>query len=152
VKLTAIEPKFVDYIPRELDEGVLYISEPFNVAVHKCASGCGEKVVTPLSPVEWRLKKEGQFVSLYPSIGNWNYECRSHYWIRKNEVIWAEPFSDAQIERVQARDREDKSKYIARMNAGKQVEQVADGHAGVWREIQRWLRKVLRCRDGGRER
>jgi hypothetical protein len=119
VKLDTIRPQFAEFIPRELDEGVLYISEEHNIAVHKCASGCGEKVVTPLSPAEWQLRKEGDLVSLYPSIGNWNYACRSHYWIRRNRIVWAGSLSEREIARLQARDRADKERYIEATNRRK---------------------------------
>ena len=46
--------KFVDYIPQQLDDGVLYVSIGFGTVVHRCACGCGEEVVTPLGPAEWR--------------------------------------------------------------------------------------------------
>ena len=53
--------QFVEYIPAHLDEGVLYVSLPFGTVVHRCACGCGEEVVTPLGPAEWRLtyRREG---------------------------------------------------------------------------------------------
>jgi hypothetical protein len=37
-------------------------------------------------------------VSLDPSIGNWSFPCRSHYWIRNNKVRWAENWSQARID------------------------------------------------------
>ena len=52
--------KFVDSIPEELEDGVLYVSVPFGTVVHKCACGCGEEVVTPLGPAEWRLTYDGR--------------------------------------------------------------------------------------------
>jgi len=124
MKLRTIRPCFVEFIPKELDEGVLYISDKYKVAVHKCASGCGEKVVTALSPADWQIRKKGELVSLYPSIGNWNFSCRSHYWIRDNRIVWAGDMSDAEIARVQQRDRADKIKHLERVNAAKQAEVV----------------------------
>lgn len=120
MKLRTIRPNFVEFIPKELDEGVLYISERYKVAVHKCASGCGEKVVTALSPADWQVRKRGDLVSLYPSIGNWNFACRSHYWIRDNRIVWAGDMSDAEVARVQQRDRADKARHIERVNAAKE--------------------------------
>ena len=80
--------KFVDYMPERLDPDVLYVSIRFALVSHSCACGCGEEVVTPLAPTEWQLIFNGETVSLYPSIGNWNYKCRSHYWIRENKAVW----------------------------------------------------------------
>ena len=119
MKLQQIQPRFVELIPKELDDGVLYISEKYKVAVHKCASGCGEKVVTPLSPADWQVRRRGELVSLYPSIGNWNFECRAHYWIRANKIVWAASMSNAEVARIQARDRRDKARYIDEVNAVK---------------------------------
>lgn len=82
--------QFVEYMPEEIMQGELYISMKYSVVIHLCACGCGEKVVTPLSPDDWHLKYDGETISLYPSIGNWDFHCQSHYWIRRNKVIIAE--------------------------------------------------------------
>ena len=34
--------KFLDNIPDELEEGVLYISMKYHTTAHLCACGCGE--------------------------------------------------------------------------------------------------------------
>ena len=141
MKFTSITPRFVEFVPEELEEGILYISEVHGTAIHKCCCGCGEEVVTPLTPADWHLRKQGRTVSLTPSIGNWNYACQSHYWIRKNRVEWAPRMSEEQIRRVQARDRSEKERYIAYRNA-----QRADASRGVpwmcglWATIKRWWR------------
>jgi Family of unknown function (DUF6527) len=153
MKLSVFQPRFVDFIPRELDEGILYISEKYKTASHKCACGCGERVVTPLSPVDWSLRKDGDMVSLRPSIGNWNYACRSHYWIRKNKVFWGVQFSPREIELVQQRDRVDRAKYIERVNrrrdAGSSQEELdelarqEEAHLGMGERITALLRRLL---------
>ena len=120
MRLTSIHPNFVEFIPRDLSEGILYISEQYQTASHLCACGCGEKVVTPLSPVDWKLKKHGELISLFPSIGNWNYSCKSHYWIRNNKIIWAEPLSPTKIAQIQRKDLKDKEKYIEYLNLKKE--------------------------------
>jgi len=60
----------------------------FGTVVHKCCCGCGNEVVTPLSQTDWQLSFDGESISLYPSIGNRNFKCKSHYWIKNNNVIW----------------------------------------------------------------
>lgn len=85
--LKKIEPRFVESVPRALDPGILYISLQFGTAVHACCCGCGEQTVTPLGEQEWSLMFDGETVSLWPSIGNWNMRCRSHYVINRNRVI-----------------------------------------------------------------
>ena len=89
---------FVPRIPTELESGVLYINLECNVAIHKCACGCGEKVVTPIDPKGWTLTYNGDTVTLSPSIGNWAYRCKSHYFIQRNKVKWARQWSDNEIE------------------------------------------------------
>lgn len=94
-------------MPKTLEPGVLYVSEEFKTAAHLCACGCGEKVRTPLGVAAWTLTETLRGPSLRPSIGNWQQPCRSHYWIRQGEIIWAEDWSDEQIEfgRKQEMDR-----------------------------------------------
>lgn len=99
MKTTKINHKFVSSIPKELREGILYISLDYNTAIHKCACGCGEEVVTPLDPDGWAIIYNGEVVSLTPSIGNWGYKCKSHYWIKKGRIVWAEMWTDEQIRR-----------------------------------------------------
>jgi len=103
--------KFVKNIPEQLKEGIIYISIEYATAIHKCCCGCGKEVVTPLSPTDWKLIFDGQTISLYPSIGNWSFDCQSHYWIENNEVIWARRWSKKQIEVGRKKDDLDKKKY-----------------------------------------
>ena len=74
-----LEHRFVEFIPKNLEDNVIYISIRFSTAVHNCACGCGIKTVTPLSPTDWKITFNGKSVSLYPSIGNWGFPCQSHY-------------------------------------------------------------------------
>ena len=84
----SLEYEFVTHIPDTLVEGVVYVSIPYTTVLHLCCCGCGEEVVTPLRPTDWNLTFDGETISLCPSVGNWRFACRSHYWIRRNEVIW----------------------------------------------------------------
>ena len=112
MKATAFKPLFVRGIPETLDDGMIYISMEYRTAVHKCACGCGRNVITPLAPEQWRLIYDGK-VSLQPSIGNWSFPCRSHYWIRGNGVVWAEQWSDAQIAAARAHDRQSLDRFYS---------------------------------------
>lgn len=85
-----MKPKFVEYIPEKLEDNVLYISIPFRTASHNCICGCGSEIVTPILPNGWIFTYNGESVSLSPSIGNWNLPCKSHYWIKNNNVVIAE--------------------------------------------------------------
>ena len=103
---TALAHEFVEFVPNELAQDTLYISIPFATAVHLCACGCGSKVVTPIHPTGWQLLFDGDTVSLQPSIGNWSFRCRSHYWIRNDRVVWALSMTQEEIERGRRRDRQ----------------------------------------------
>jgi len=104
--------EFVEFIPDVVEEGKLYVSIEYTTVVHKCCCGCGKEVVTPLSPTDWRLIFDGKTISLDPSIGNWSFPCRSHYWIRNNRVRWAEDWSQSRIDANRAHDRWAKERYF----------------------------------------
>jgi hypothetical protein len=104
--------EFVEFIPDVLKEGTLYVSMEYATVVHKCCCGCGKEVVTPLSPTDWRLIFDGKTISLDPSIGNWSFECRSHYWIRGSTVRWAAQWSQEEIAAGRSRDRIAKGRYF----------------------------------------
>lgn len=97
-RLQSLTHKFVEFVPEELEQGVLYISIQYTTASHKCCCGCGFEVVTPISPEGWKLIFNGKTISLEPSIGNWGFACRSHYWITQNRIFWAEDWSDRRVE------------------------------------------------------
>jgi len=113
-----LQYKFVDYIPEKLDEGIIYISIEFSTAVHKCVCGCRNEVVTPFSPTDWSLLYNGSTVSLSPSIGNWSFPCKSHYWIKKGKVSWAGGWSNDVIESGRAQDKIIKEEFY---NENKEV-------------------------------
>lgn len=79
-----LEPLFLEYIPNELEEGILYISREYKTVIHLCVCGCKNKTVTPINKGGWVLTEEDGKVSLSPSIGNYSFPCRSHYVITKN--------------------------------------------------------------------
>lgn len=82
-----MQHKFADNIPDNIEYGCIYISMKYKTAIHLCACGCGEQVVTRFSPKDWTLTFDGVSISLSPSIGNWGFKCRSHYWIIKSEIV-----------------------------------------------------------------
>ena len=84
-------------MPMDLEAGVLYVSEEFGAAAHLCACGCGSKIRTPLGPTEWAFMETAEGPTLYPSIGNWQQPCKSHYWIRNGQVVWAGKLTFEQI-------------------------------------------------------
>lgn len=141
MRRSSITPAYVDTIPDRLEEGIFYICERYMTAAHKCCCGCGEEVVTPLSPADWSLRKSGNTVSLTPSIGNWSFACKSHYWISRNQVVWAGSMSQRQIDQVRARDNADKKAYIAAINRQKeQKARQASWFARIWQAFVNWCK------------
>lgn len=85
LKKVPIKPLYVDLMPDVLEQGILYISKECEVAIHLCLCGCGMQTVTPLwEPHGWHLTEKGDTVSLSPSIGNYQFPCKSHYIITDN--------------------------------------------------------------------
>lgn len=111
IRHQTLEHRFVRNVPRELEPGILYISMEYATAVHSCCCGCGERVVTPFTPTDWKMTFDGDSMSLYPSVGNWNQKCRSHYVITRSRVVEAGPWSDKQIEAERHRDKQAKAAY-----------------------------------------
>lgn len=133
--------ELVEYIPERLEDGVLYVSHRYKTAVHKCACGCGEEVVTPLSPTDWSVRLEDGKVTLDPSIGNWSFACRSHYFIWAGEVVWARAMSQALIDRNRAVDARLREKYFSEISSGLRGRRSSVG--ATWKEFFRRLREYL---------
>lgn len=114
-----IKHEFVEFIPANLDEGKVYISIPYATATHLCCCGCGHEVVTPLSPTDWHVSFNGETISLYPSIGNWSFPCRSHYWITNNRIIEAEFWTHEEVNQNRKKDRSQKGKHHRKKKRGR---------------------------------
>lgn len=96
-KIDNYELQFVGYMPEEFKQGILYVSMRGKIVIHLCACGCGEKVVTPISPDDWKLTFDGETISLKPSIGNWDFPCKSHYFIRNNRSVFVQDWKGKPI-------------------------------------------------------
>lgn len=146
MKASALVPAFVTYIPEALEPGKLYVSMEYAMAVHLCACGCGMEVTTPLSPTDWQMQFDGVSVSLSPSIGNWSFPCRSHYWIRNNEVRWSGSMTQTQIARGRSANKAAKASYYAGAPTIDPAEptspeppaESASSHSSRW--FRRWFR------------
>lgn len=100
-----IRHAFVRAIPEVLEQDTLYISIDYVTTSHLCACGCGSEVVLPLHPTKWQLTFNGATVSMAPSIGSRTLPCRSHYWIDKGRIHWANKMSDGDFDRALKRDQ-----------------------------------------------
>jgi hypothetical protein len=89
-KINELTPLYLENIPEKKDSGILYISEKYEIAIHLCACGCRLQAVTPLGEGEWTLLKQGDKVTLRPSIGNFKGEnpYHAHYYITENKIQW----------------------------------------------------------------
>ncbi len=120
----------VQYLPRELAPGILYVSEEFAVAGHLCACGCGNKVITPLGPAEWTFTERKGRPTLHPSIGNWQLPCRSHYVIAEGQIRWGDQWSAAQVAAGRRAEEKRRQTYYA-----------SRARRSLWQRLWRWARK-----------
>jgi Family of unknown function (DUF6527) len=123
----------VQFVPKTLEIGVLYVADEFDIAIHRCACGCGLKVTTPLGPTEWQLTEKTGLPTLHPSVGNWQLPCRSHYLIIAGKVRWAGQWSETQV--TAGRKSEEirrEAYYAARVRDRK-----------WWVRFGKWLRGLL---------
>lgn len=111
---STFEHRFVQFVPESVEEGVIYVSIEYTTAVHKCACGCGNQVVTPLSPTRWELTFDGEAITLFPSVGSWSFSCRSHYWIQRNSVISSRRWTDDEIRYARGLDALSRKRYFER--------------------------------------
>lgn len=109
IKHRHLTHRFVRSIPKELESGVLYVSMEYATAIHSCCCGCGNQVVTPITPIDWKMSFDGESVSLSPSIGNWGFPCRSHYFINEGCVIEAGQWSQTRVEAGRRQDKVNKA-------------------------------------------
>lgn len=155
IRHTTLEHRFVDSFPERLESGLLYVSLEFGSVAHSCCCGCGEEVVTPLTPTDWKITYDGETVTLHPSVGSWTLPCRSHYVIRRGRVIEAPPWTDAEIAAERRRDRRAKASYFgqgAPVPAPPSLpEPTVDAAArpepllGIWlQRLRRWCRGARR--------
>jgi hypothetical protein len=143
----ALKHQFVEFVPDNLERGTIYISIRFATASHLCCCGCGNKVVTPIRPTDWKLIFDGKTVSLDPSIGNWSFPCQSHYWIRGNRIKWAPKWSREQIERGRTHDSYAKEDYFGDSDVSAETANKDDGAVvesgktkkGFWRAVKNWF-------------
>lgn len=147
--MKTISHKFVELIPGQLENGVIYVSLTYCTAVHKCFCGCQEEVVTPISPTDWQLIFNGKSISLYPSIGNWNFDCKSHYWITNNRIEWAGKWSETEINAGRHQDYLSKKKYCGKnsFSQNKEINKKDSGpkrdksetNNNFWIRLKTWL-------------
>src|ERR1700687_2192081 len=144
MKRHALAHQFVEAVPDRLEDGVLYVSMKYATAAHRCCCGCGSEVVTPLSPSDWRLTFDGESITLYPSIGNWSFACRSHYWIGNGKVKWDRQWSAKEIAQVRTKDRLARHRhysedYATDLEHPLKVTQSTREQTSLWTRVKKWV-------------
>ena len=140
-----LEHRFCTHVPESLEPGVLYVSMEFATAAHSCCCGCGEEVVTPFTPTDWKMAFNGQAISLWPSIGNWALRCRSHYVIKDGRVIESRPWTENEIAAERRRDRAAKARYYGTVAKDQFDDRLSDVVLDVpisrnwWQRFQYWV-------------
>jgi AraC-like DNA-binding protein len=86
LKPELLVPEFVDYLPDQIVAGRLYVSIKMAALAHRCPCCCGFKVVTPITPTQWRVTFDGESISIDPSITN--IGCGAHYSVNRNRILW----------------------------------------------------------------
>ena len=137
-RLETLTPKFVERIhakSEELMSGIIYICAKHRTVVHRCPCGCDGLSEFVLSPTRFRMSYDGDSVTFSPSVGNAYLRCRSHYWIRGNQVEWCPPMQDSEI--VRAREREHRETLETRrqqdLRKSKDNESLWDKFTKMWR-------------------
>ena len=144
---TSIAHEFVEYVPENVEDGKLYVSIPFKVAVHLCCCGCGVEVATPISPADWELTFDGDAVSLWPSIGIAGLPCQSHYWIKRDRVAWTAALTNKEIASARLRDKRLlEQRFGPGVLAGNGGSGATDavGNDSVWQKVKRLFRRQAR--------
>ena len=124
----------VRYMPKTLQQGVLYVSEEFGTAAHLCACGCGSKIRTPLGPTDWAIEESQSGPTLRPSVGNWQQACESHYWIWRGDIRWAEKWTPHEIAAGRRGEQRRREAYYDALYRDK---------PNLLLRIWRWLKSLL---------
>jgi hypothetical protein len=134
MKLEYITIVHVEFMPKQLAPGILYVSRKYGTAAHLCACGCGEKIRTPLGPTEWAVTESPAGPSVWPSIGNWQKTCQSHYIIDGGKIYWCNKWTPEQIRDGRRAEERKRRAYYKAMYAQ---------NGGFISRTWRWIRTLL---------
>lgn len=134
MRLETIRLHHVETMPKELAPGILYVALEYGAAAHLCACGCGKKIRTPLHETEWKLTETPQGPSLWPSVGNWQKDCKSHYVIDRRRIVWAGKWSPEQILAGRRAEEQRRNAYFEALYAKK---------PGLVDRVWMWIKSLL---------
>lgn len=104
------------------------------------ACGCGAKIRTPLKRTEWMLTDTAFGPRLWPSVGNWQQACKSHYVIDGGEIIWCGTWTPEQmLAGRRAEEARQKEHYDAMCD-----DAMCAKKPSLIAQIWRWLERLLR--------
>lgn len=124
----------VHYMPKVFEPGVLYFAAEFGAATHLCPCGCGHKVQTPVGPSDYLLREDRNGPTLYPSVGNWQRPCQSHYWVRNGRIVWGEPWTAKEIAAGRAAEAARDNVYFDKRTKARNR---------PWKRLLEWIRNLL---------
>jgi hypothetical protein len=133
MKLNNINLRYVEFMPKHLEPGILYVSTKYGAVAHLCACGCGEKIRTPLGETEWSFSEKASGPSLWPSVGNWQKPCQSHYVIDGGEIIWCGQWTPEQIMAGRRKEEALRVAYLEQKY----------GQDSLFKRFLRWLKSIF---------
>lgn len=76
-----------------MEHGVMYIVDDSPYVQFACPCGCGNDVMLPTNKHQagyhgWAFAENDGKVTLSPSVFSTGLPCKSHYFIRKNQIDW----------------------------------------------------------------
>jgi len=89
----------VEKIPKQLEPGVVYHNQEFELGATLCACGCGHRV-TLLVPDSHQITSSCGLATVTPSIAVCDAPCKSHYFITEGRVDMLPAFSSTQASAV----------------------------------------------------
>ena len=94
IRKESVTPKYVEFMTNvnDMKDNIIYISLKYGVTGHRCLCGCGLLTILPLNQKEdseeirnhgWGMTDNDGKLTFTPSVGNYQYPCKSHYIITK---------------------------------------------------------------------
>lgn len=82
---------------KDLDQDTIYHSPAYKIVRFLCPCGCGHEIMLRTAPEvdvqgrKWKVELIDKKITLHNSVFvSWNGGCQSHFFIRKNQVQWAQ--------------------------------------------------------------
>ena len=79
---------------RNVEAGELMTGQNNRLIQFQCPCGCGNQIDLFTKEYwnrpgkNWTIEVKDSKVTLWPSINMVNHDCKSHFWIRDNKVVW----------------------------------------------------------------